>query len=63
MKQYDYKFLAPENLVFEEGTQQAPALVQRLRREGRQGWHSIHFDGEADGDFFVILERELPNAS
>lgn len=61
MKQYDCKFLTPEHLVFEEGTQQALALVQRLRQEGLKGWHVVNFDGEADDDFFVILERELPD--
>ncbi|KKN36842.1 hypothetical protein LCGC14_0769640 [marine sediment metagenome] len=59
MPRYDYDHFTSTDLNYEEGTQQAPALVQYLRQKGTEGWHVVHFEGETDGEFFVLLEKRI----
>ena len=59
MTKYEYDDVTPGSLLVEDGTQQAPALLNYLRHCGGNGWHVVVFVGDPNDDFWVLLERSV----
>lgn len=63
MTKVEYEYIIPSGVVPEAGTQVLPELLKMLNERGKCGWRVVHFFGDPEADFFVLLEREKPDVS